>query len=286
VGGAGPVERRKATDEELAAAKAREAKPRHLKLRTLAKPGPTAGSIDPEIALAQREAAAEPSPATEEEPAMAEATQDVTTESPWLDRLPEEPDEPPAPHVEPIAVSLAILADAVVEAIEAQGELANSEHLLDQARIRWQQARAALDAAYRSLDEPPETVSDPRPYIPRTIPESAAAAADMGELITEIPDDGPRPGTQAARDALVERIRSEPMPKSRSADRALGRQQQLVLEAAVKHRGDIKATADAAGTNVNNVRTVLHNIGKRGLLPIELIADLPAGFAKYSSVPA
>jgi hypothetical protein len=285
VGGAGPVERRKATTEELAAAKAREAKPRHLVLATLAKPGPTAGSMDPVLALEQR-TADEPSPAIEEETAVAEAAQDMSTEVPI---------EPPVLHVETIGDSLSVLADAVVEAIEANDELVSSERLFDQARVRWQQARAALDAAYRALDDPPvrvesrvESRADYADDIPdpiRRINHAAAVALAVDELVTEIPADGPLPGTQAARDAIVERIRSE----GRSTKKAplISPTEERVLAAIAHHRGDQRAAAAELGMKTyQQVNTALHRIGRKGLLPTEVITFLPAGFAKYSSVPA
>jgi hypothetical protein len=36
--------------------------------------------------------------------------------------------------------------------------------------------------------------------------------------------------------------------------------------------------------SASNVNVTLHAIGAKGLLPIELIPQLPAGFAKYTGV--
>lgn len=59
-----------------------------------------------------------------------------------------------------------------------------------------------------------------------------------------------------------------------------------ILTAAVRHGGSLTAAANELRISRAQVDVTLERIGKRGLLPAELIPKLPARFAKYSGVQA
>jgi hypothetical protein len=148
-GGAGPVERRVATPEELAAARAREAEPTHLVASGggLARRAPVTTDAAMTRASRQRGAAANrerlaalrPTPVEEEEPAVEPAQEpahDMTT-----------------PETEPPRVGLAALADALVEAMEAEGELEQATGLLDQAGVRGEGGLMTEEELFRAYGQ-------------------------------------------------------------------------------------------------------------------------------------
>jgi hypothetical protein len=149
-GGAGPVERRLITEAERA-------------VRAESRPSP----IAPRPASAAQRTWNGKSPA-QEEPVVVEAV------------APEQP-----PVLESRAVTLGVLGDAVVEAIEADDELSRAEHLADQAQIRWDGARAALDAAYRALDDPPPAIVEPPADYSDPIPGPSEAEVRHKRLLEE-----------------------------------------------------------------------------------------------------
>jgi hypothetical protein len=152
-GGAGPVERRLITEAER-------------EIRAEARPSPIAPR--PASAVQRAWNGKSPEQFAQEEPVVVEA---VTPE--------------PSPVLESRAVTLGMLADAVVEAIEADDELSRAEHLADQAQIRWDGARAALDAAYRALDDPPPAIVEPPADYSDSIPGPSEAEVRHERLLEE-----------------------------------------------------------------------------------------------------
>ena len=58
-----------------------------------------------------------------------------------------------------------------------------------------------------------------------------------------------------------------------------------MVELALKHRGNAKLVAhDLPTKHPESVHVALEAVGRKGLLPIELIPLLPARFAKYTGV--
>lgn len=290
------IERRRATPAELEAARAREAAPSHL---TVAGGGLAKRATGPHIATAEHmqqsrmrgaarhvevvaaskstparrdwngHAPKAPAPAIEEETTVEDAGQDLTAESP----------------TDPVYATLAILTDAVVAAAEAWTEKLQAEALVDQANLTWLQARAALDAAYRALEAPPqvehiafaEAPAGPDPDIEaakaniiRTLREAAAAA----DKLTSTDDVNPEPigGGPAPR-----RNVREPRTEGLTTRQAKA----IELMQGGKTRADI---ARAMGTTYQTVDGLFEAAAKKGLLPIELIPLLPARFAKYTGV--
>lgn len=153
----------------------------------------------------------------------------------------------------------------------------------------WQEARRQLEAAavdvglvshaIAAVEEPVEPDGGP-PDGPANIPETIPGEVedDAPEVVTRRADSEPvgLPGLTAA-ETRREAAGGDPRP-------TLGRQQQRILDAVTAARGDRHAAARSIGTNEKNVTTTLHQLGKRGLLPIDLIPQLPAGFAKYSGL--
>lgn len=66
----------------------------------------------------------------------------------------------------------------------------------------------------------------------------------------------------------------------------LTRRQAEVLAAVIAANGNLPAAARAMGVSRELVDVTLKAVGRKSLLPAELIPDLPASFAKYSTVPA
>lgn len=186
------IERRKATPEELEAARARETEPRHLTAPSLVRPTPVLPSPNVQAqmqasrmngadrhieVMAARKAAPPPEPRPEpspEEETVSEAAQDLSTESPQALELVED--------------TLSVLAEAVVEAIEAQTARIEAE-------TRWLNARGALDAAYQALDVPSPSLPLPIAQMP-----SPARRSRTGE--------GQRPGQSSERDRRAATVMS------------------------------------------------------------------------------
>lgn len=272
------VERRRATPEELAAARAREAKPTHL-TRGVAADGhlPTRPPTPPSQADAARMAISRQNGARRHVEVTAANRRALEAQRAIgfpIDRLEDHQEEPavattpdPEPgQTEPPQTTLQVLADAVRTAQDAWDELQAAERLQDQARVAWQGARAALGAAYRALDNPPPIdISDPLPVEPPPPPAPS-----------ERPPAPPKP----PRDREV-----ASQPTGGGPGRPLTTIQERVLDAAIRHRGNQRAVAGELGfKHYQQVTDTLKKIGAKGLLPIELIPLLPASFAKYSSV--
>jgi hypothetical protein len=188
------------------------------------------------------------------------------------------------PPFDDLAVALAALNDASLEAIEAY-----SDHLA--AERRWEQAREALIACYRdtgllavqggypvgdaiaALDSASASVESRSFYSP-TIPNGPAADGYDAASERQPDDDAPEVVTR----------RPEAPAAGGGPGPTLGPQQRKILDQAVRNRGDRQATAAATGLSVTAVLAALHTIGKKGALPIDLIPLLPAGFAKYTGI--
>lgn len=261
---AGTVERRKATPEEMAAARAREAEPRHLTVASLGKPVGLRSSLGDQARMqASRQRGAErhvevvaggraaavrrPSPAIEEEAAVSEPTKD------YSETIPGAVVVGPAPSLEPRADTLAVLADAVGAAAEAWADALRCEHLADEATVRWAQARAALDAAYRALDNPPAA---PEPE------EDVDHEAATANLIRALRDADA--GAKAARaDAAPEPIGGGPA-RSRSGEgqrhgqaSARDRRAAAVMSAMGRLDDDMGAVAAELGMKKNAVAQIV-----------------------------
>jgi hypothetical protein len=229
-GGAGPVERRVATPEELAAARAREAEPSHLV-------APGGDIARPSIVITHAGEAAMTQASRQRGAAANRARIAAAKAAPAEEEPAVEPAQEPAnivttPETEPPRVGLAALADAVVEAMEAEGELEQATELLDQAGVRWQQARAALDAAYRALDEPPPVVESPAEHSD-SIPEPSVAEVRHERLLLD-PIASVRPTADGGR-ATAEQLQAS-RRNGQAAMQAQRRAAELTSAAAAKTR--------------------------------------------------
>jgi len=196
--------------------------------------------------------------------------------------------DPPVTREEPVMATdqpsapldrrLTDLAHAAEEASEAWTELQAAE-------ARWEAAAAALRASWADASivpvetQPAPAAPEPAPALepPVSFPRgghSQELVDDAPEIVTRRPDAAP-----AAGGGPEARARAAATKNSR-----LSGQQQRILDATVKHRGDRQAAALEVGVSPSNVNVTLHAIGAKGLLPIELIPQLPAGFAKYTGV--
>ena len=172
-GGAGPVERRQITEAERA-------------IRQEARPSP----------IAPRP----PSAVQEEEPAVVEAGQDVTTETADL------------------ADALSGLAEAVVMAIEARDAKAEAD-------IAWQIAQRALAAAWRAM--PPLDLPDDAPR-----PPTPSEAEVRHERLLEEPIAPVRPSAEGGR-ATAEQLQAS-RRNGQAAMQAQRRAVELTSAAATK----------------------------------------------------
>jgi hypothetical protein len=125
------------------------------------------------------------------------------------------------------------------------------------------QHNAELASANGSTNIPENIPDEPADDAPEVVTRPPGAAAQMADFAAE----------RAARAAGG--------GPGRGPGR-LSRQQERVLEATIKHGGDRRAVVAELGLTVKNVEQVLAYIGKKGLLPVELIPKLPARFAKYT----
>lgn len=237
---ASPIETRKATPEELAAARAREDEPQHLTTdnRRTAPMGALPAPARPPMrneglrAVFERHPAStpvpEPPPAIQEEPPVSEVPANI-------------PEIIPSVDVEALAAArgdgewsaIGILADAVLEMIEADTERA-------MAATRWINARAALDAAYKGLDSPPALYAAPI--------SGSASSADRTSIEPVSIDrsksragEGQRPGQLAARE----------------------RRAAAVMAALERHGGDQKAAAAELGMKTNAIAMVVKHARRR-----------------------
>lgn len=213
---------------------------------------------------------ASPEPVTPEEPVMAI--------------------EPPPPASLSLTDldSLRALDVALREAIDAW-------EALEQARlaeIRWTAACKALESAWRrtGLRGAPTSVED-RPYFPpSTIDEVLArrrepvpgAEVDGGEGLSESSTDIPEIIPELADDAPE--VVTKPAAGGGPGPSALPPKQARILATVVRLKGDRKAASAELRVPITNIENQLESIGRKGLLPIELIPLLPARFAKYSAV--
>ena len=77
----------------------------------------------------------------------------------------------------------------------------------------------------------------------------------------------------------------DPDPEPDPEPTSLSARQQKVLRA-VLHGGSISAAARELGWSNSTTNAAMHEIGRRGGLPLDLIGHLPASFAKYARVSA
>lgn len=209
---------------------------------------------------------------------------------------------PPAPDV--VATSgeaIAALHVATTEALAAWEALQEAR----QAEIRWQAACKALESAWQrtGLRGGPTSIDDALEAMKLGVElgrvdvatASPNGATNIPEIIPDAPDDGVRGAIEEATgdagyvdvDAIAAEaveLREPTPPAGGGPGSTLGRQQQQILAATIAHSGDRRAVSTELGLSINHIETQLEYIGKKGLLPVDLIAKLPARFAKYSAV--
>lgn len=196
------------------------------------------------------------------------------------------PEEPPmeaapaAPDpVEPTAAEARIhaleeLQSSALEALEAIQEHQLAEAAMRKAEDIHELALRRLSRAQQHVRELLEPQAVRLMDAPATEPPPADAASESSpnipETIPEPLDDAPEVLTRP----------------SRSEEAAGATKQAAILAAVIRFSGDLRAVAADRNTTPGNVVATLHNLGKRGRLTPEVIALLPAIYAKYSSVGA
>jgi hypothetical protein len=286
-GGAGPIERRQITDAERAT-RLQHATPGLVRAIPLvsspaaAAPLPVIDDANLRALEAQRRVGSLVDrvmalPATEEEEeeeeTVAEPAHIMTTETP-----------PEA--VEPIGETLSILADAVVEAIEANDALAAAEAAVDQARAnlhdarkRWTGARLALDAAYRALDDPPPAIVESGADYADPIPGPVDVAVPTPVDDPSPPDPPEAPSRQQWLDAQERRARAAALTGAAAAktEPAIGggsgrkhrsggplrSNERRIIAVLVETGGDRKAAAARLGWKITSVQGSLGRIRSR-----------------------
>lgn len=162
-------------------------------------------------------------------------------------------------------------------------------------------AYSRLDAAYAGLARPPAEASIAERRHEQLINGDRPAIVESPSDHAETIPDEPGPTEEPADDALEVVTRpAEPDPTAQPAaafaafsrDRAaaagggpgpeLPRGQREVLEAVLRHDGDRRAAAEELHRSLKTIETQLEYAGKKGFLPAELLAKLPARYAKYS----
>lgn len=248
---------------------------------------------------------------------LAEPESPVTPEEIAMPVVPETPEDLEGPATEPdpsstLGTRIAVVAEAAALASDAWSELqmaAEAERAagvgLAAAEERWDQARAALEESWRATGilfvPPAESPAD----IPEIIPEAPSGAASFDAAVQRAfdgsgvevrtsftPTDEPADtGGAAARMAAIANDRAARVADhdAEAAEQPaaagpgpLSRQQMRVLESALRHGGDFTAIAREVGCSRQNARGALDAVGRKGLLPVELIPRLPASFAKYT----
>jgi hypothetical protein len=169
------------------------------------------------------------------------------------------PDEPPPDRLPMQSIELAdgtpmqVHSDGAPETLAALRELGEA-------------AMAHLQAERATAIEPPvpfpsgghsQEIADDAPEVVTRRPESIAAAAHAH---------GGGSGARAKQSS------------------GLTRRQEEVLAVVRRHHGDRAKAAAELKVRYQSVNTVLEAIGKAGKLPTELIAQLPASFARFTGV--
>lgn len=237
------IARRQATPEELAAARAREAEPRHLS---------TDNSRTVPVGL--RSTAARPAGPTDAERMQASRQRGAErhVEVVAARRAPAPTPEPePSPQEEP-AMSDPKPLDTFEELAEAAAKASEAWASRQAAEIAWTIAQEALEAVLGEVD----AILHP----PAVLPGILAATAAHEPIVVaprEKPDvepidrstsrtgEGQRPGQAAARD----------------------RRAAAVLAAMERHNGDRKAVAAELGMKTNALAMVLKHAQRRGPVP-------------------
>lgn len=196
----------------------------------------------------------------------------------------------------------------------AAGAITNAERM-QASRMRGAFRHVEVAAAARPVTpEPPEEIAMPeRPAEPleeedttRLLRELVLAAnvADDAYLVMRnalrsaeaaeiawlkaspnIPETIPAPVPGPAEIvAILERPARSEAKLAAGGGPGLPPMQARILAATVRLRGDRKAVSAELHVPVSNIENQLELIGRKGLLPIDLIAKLPARFAKYTGV--
>lgn len=166
--------------------------------------------------------------------------------------------------------------------IRAPNVVLDCTEFLDAAAIDFNAKRA-----YEHAMEGSEREEDPAPAV-------GESGADYSPDIPEPADDAPEVVTrQASRDVADAAVAADvEADRTRKTDRAPGggpgkpltAQEERIVRSATRHGGTIRDVAADLGISGSNVRASLERIGRKGGLPLELIAKLPAGYAKYTGV--
>lgn len=238
------IERRTATPEELEAARAREAQPDPLRHRPSPMDElPTSPGVKKRSDIEHARATARPpEPPPVDEPEEEEPVDSPVTLPPPASDLPSAPDTSgattPSIDLEALAsargfapgwTAVGRLADAVLELIEADTERTV-------AQTRWIDARAAVDEAYRALDETPFAPVETRADHAETIPLPVAAPARSNH-------------------------RQGPSAEQRNGER--DRRGARAMEALERHGGDQRAAAAEMGMRANAFAMVVKSARAR-----------------------
>lgn len=202
---------------------------------------------------------------------------------------PAPPEEEPAMAIDPAPATAAAftekldrLARRAQTALQAWEALAIADEAARDAKRVWTEADAQLRAALDDvgLQPVPARAAEPAPApsSPMEPDEDAFETRTVGidgsrqdDELEDPADDAPEVVTRRPAPAPVAGGGPGPLTK-----------QDRVLAQVVPTRGDLAGIAAAMNTDRGNVNATLHNAGKRGRLTADMIAVLPAAFAKYS----
>lgn len=221
------------------------------------------------------------------------------------------------PPIDPFATALWAVRDAADEAAEAWSMRVEAEQRWRGAEAAFRASVEALAqpirpdvlAAIEQLRTPPErtrvVVDEPalEEEYQAAREDEAVSAALRDDRLDEPSDDAPeivtrraepepigQPGLTAAE---TRRAAAGGGPGRKRGQRAGGRTVELpngltrrqadVLAVVSGHSGDRKAAARELGITFQSVEGILETIGRRGLLPADLIAKLPSRFATFRS---
>lgn len=185
----------------------------------------------------------------------------------------------------PDELQLIVTTGDVLDALQiALSEARDAWTTLQEARVaetRWAAATKALESAWArtGLRGGPTSIDTAIEALKLGVELGRADVADPGAGEPE--DDAPP--TLASPAAHFHE--AEPERAAVASGGGPGRgttKQDRILASVGRLGGDLKAIAEANRTTTGNVNATLHNAGKRRRLTADMIAVLPAVFAKYS----
>lgn len=193
---------------------------------------------------------------------------------------------------DPDAGPLARLAIAAAVANDAWRERQRADAVWAEANHAWQASNRALSLAadevraFLAGEFEPELAEPAEPRRSTAAPAPDPTATNPAAALAAYARDRAAGDDRAGDDVAGEpgKTAAETRRAAAGGGPGLPPKQARILAATVKHKGDRKAVSADLKVPVSNIENQLELIGRKGLLPIDLIPLLPARFAKYSGV--